>query len=44
MVVGVSLATGFHPLTPFVVGPEGKGEDGESENGEGELHGRKRTR
>jgi len=33
-----SFAAVFHPLTPFVVGPEGEGEDDEGEDGQGELH------
>ena len=36
--VGVGLAACFHPLTPFVVGPKGEGEDDEGEDGKGELH------
>lgn len=36
--VGVGLAAGFHPLAPFVVGPEGEGKDEEGEDGEEELH------
>ena len=35
--VGIGAAA-FDPLTPFVVGHEGKGEDEEGGDGEGELH------
>ncbi len=36
---GIVIGTAFgHPLTPFVVGHEGKGEDDKGEDGEGELH------
>jgi len=35
---GVGFATGFHPSTPFEVGPEGKGEDEEGEDGDEDLH------
>ena len=38
MGIGVWGAAFLHPLTPFVVGPEGEGEDDEGEDGEGEVH------